>query len=431
MTADSADRRRADERDYGDPLRGFRSEFHLPVDDDGRPLIYFAGHSLGLQPRAAAGLIGEELDDWGRHGVLGHHTARRPWIRYHEELTAHTAELTGAGAHEVVNMNSLTVNLHLLMVSFYRPTASRFRVLIERGAFPSDRYAVESQVRFHGFDPATALIELGPREGEDLLRAEDIERAIERAGETLALVLFPGVQYLTGQAFDLAPIVAAAHRMGAVAGFDLAHAIGNLELGLHASGADFAVWCSYKYLNSGPGALAGAFVHERHANAFELPRFSGWWGHDKATRFLMGPDFRPIPGAEGWQVSNPPILSAAPLIASLDIFRRAGLSRLREKSIALTGFLADLVDRRLAGRVAIITPRDPAARGNQLSLRIAGGVAVGRRVFAQLEAGGAITDWREPDLIRVGPTPLYNTFDEALRFVELLERATAQAARRP
>jgi kynureninase len=431
MSAGSADRSRADEHDYNDPLRGFRGEFHLPVGDDGQPFIYFAGHSLGLQPRAAARYIQEELSDWSRHGVLGHHAGRRPWVRYHEELTAHTAELAGAGAHEVVNMNSLTVNLHLLMVSFYRPTAQRFRILIERGAFPSDRYAVESQVRFHGLDPATALIELAPREGEDLLRFEDVESAIERAGATLALVLFPGVQYLTGQAFDLAPIVAAAHRVGAVAGFDLAHAIGNLELGLHASGADFAVWCSYKYLNSGPGALAGAFVHERHANAFDLPRFAGWWGHDKATRFLMGPEFRPIPGAEGWQVSNPPILSAAPLIASLDIFRRAGMSRLRTKSVELTGFLADLVERRLAGRVSIVTPRDPSARGNQLSLRIAGAAAVGRRVFEQLETAGAITDWREPDLIRVGPTPLYNTFDEALRFVELLERSLSGKAGAP
>lgn len=419
----------AEERDREDALRGFRGEFHLPVDADERPLIYFAGHSLGLQPKAAAKLIQEELDDWRRHGVLGHHTARRPWIRYHEELAAHTAELTGAGAPEVVNMNSLTVNLHLLMVSFYRPGPERFRILIERGAFPSDRYAVESQIRFHGFDPATALIELAPREGEDLLRADDIEAAIGRAGSGLALVLLPGVQYLTGQVLELEPIAAAAHRVGAAVGFDLAHAIGNVELSLHASNADFAMWCNYKYLNAGPGAPAGAFVHERHAEAFAGPRFAGWWGHDKGTRFLMGPEFRPIPGAEGWQLSNPPILSTAPLIASLDIFRRATLGRLRAKSIELTGFLARLLETRLAGRIAIVTPRDPAARGNQLSLRIAGGAAHGRRVFKWLESAGAICDWREPDLIRAGPTPLYNTFTEVFRFVEVLEQAVTHGAR--
>jgi kynureninase len=416
----------AEERDRADPLRGFRGEFHLPTGADGEPLIYFAGHSLGLQPKAAAKLIQEELDDWSRHGVLGHDAARRPWVRYHEELTAHTAELTGAGAHEVVSMNSLTVNLHLLMVSFYRPTPERFRILIERGAFPSDRYAVESQIRFHGFDPASALIELAPREGEDLLRADDIEAAIGQAGASLALVLLPGVQYLTGQVFELGPIAAAAHRAGAIVGFDLAHAIGNLELSLHASDADFAAWCGYKYLNAGPGSLAGAFVHERHAEAFERPRFAGWWGHDKETRFLMRPEFRPIPGAEGWQISNPPILSAAPLIASLDIFRRAAISRLRAKSIELTGYLARLVEGRLQGRITIVTPSDPAARGNQLSLRILGGATVGRRVFQNLESAGAICDWREPDLIRVGPTPLYNCYAEVFRFVELLDQTVKQ-----
>jgi kynureninase len=420
----------AEERDRADALSGFRGEFHLPVDASGQPLIYFAGHSLGLQPKSAGKLIQEELADWSRHGVLGHHSARRPWVRYHEELTAHTAELAGAGAHEVVSMNSLTVNLHLLMVSFYRPTSERFRVLIEHGAFPSDRYAVESQIRFHGLDPATALIELAPREGEDLLRTQDIEAAIGRTGSSLALVWLPGVQYLTGQVLDFGPIAAAGHRVGASVGFDLAHAIGNLELSLHASDADFAVWCGYKYLNAGPGSLAGAFVHERHAEAFERPRFAGWWGHDKETRFLMGPEFRPILGAEGWQVSNPPILSASPLIASLDIFRRAGISRLRAKSMELTGFLARLVEARLAGRVSIVTPREPAARGNQLSLRISGGVAFGRRVFDGLESSGAVCDWREPDLIRVAPTPLYNTFTEVFRFVELLEQAVTRGAER-
>ena len=427
---ESLSRAHAEERDRNDPLRACRSEFHLPLGEDGRPLIYFAGHSLGLQPRSTAKLVEEELEDWSRHGVLGHHSGRRPWVRYHEELTQHTAEIVGAGAHEVVNMNSCTINLHLMMVSFYRPTAERFRIIIERNAFPSDRYAVESQIRSHGLDPASALIELAPRAGEDLLRAEDIHEAIERAGASLALVMLPGVQYLTGQAFDLGPIVAAAHRAGALAGFDLAHAVGNLELAIHASGADFAVWCNYKYLNSGPGALGGAFVHERHAKAFDRPRFAGWWGHDKSTRFLMGPDFRPIAGAEGWQVSNPPILSAAPVLASLEVFHRAKLPRLRAKSIELTGFFARLVDARLQGKVSIVSPAAPDERGCQLSLRIAGGASAGRRIFDWLEMAGAICDWREPDLIRAGPTPLYNTFDEVYRFVELLERALTQGSQR-
>jgi len=418
----------AEERDRADPLGAFRDEFHLPTDASGRPLIYFAGHSLGLEPKSAARLIREELEEWSRRGVLGHETARRPWVRYHEQLTAYAAELTGAEPHEVVNMNSLTVNLHLLMVSFYRPTQKRWRILIEHGAFPSDRYAVESQIRFHGFDPADGLIELAPRPGEDLLRAEDIAAAIERAGDTLALVLFPGVQYRTGQVFDLDVITAATHRAGAVAGFDLAHAIGNVELGLHASGADFAVWCGYKYLNAGPGALAGAFVHERYADSLELPRFAGWWGHDKATRFLMGPEFRPIPGAEGWQLSNPPIFAAAPLLASLEIFHRARLERLRAKSIELTGYLARLVQTRLAGSVKIVTPLEPAGRGSQLSLRVLAGPTAGRRIFQALEAAGAICDWREPDLIRVAPAPLYNGYAEVLRFVDLLDRFLSEAA---
>ena len=418
----------AAERDHTDALREFRDEFHLPVDADGQPVVYFAGHSLGLQPKSTAGLIQEELDDWSRRGVLGHESARRPWVRYHEELTAYAAELVGAEPHEVVNMNSLTVNLHLMMVSFYRPTAERHRILIERGAFPSDRYAVESQIRFHGFDPADALIELAPRAGEDLLRPQDIEAAIDRASDSLALVLLPGVQYLTGQVFDLGAIAPSAHRAGALVGFDLAHAIGNLELSLHASGADFAVWCAYKYLNAGPGALAGAFVHERHADSFDLPRFAGWWGHDKATRFLMGPEFRPIPGAEGWQLSNPPILAAAPLLASLEIFHRARIPRLRAKSLELTGYLARLVEARLGPRVRIVTPLEAPARGSQLSLRIADGAAIGRRVFQDLQSAGAICDWREPDLIRVAPAPLYNNYTEVLRFVDLLHRAVTQGA---
>jgi len=409
--------------DAGDPLAAFAEEFHHPYDSAGRRLLYLCGHSLGLQPKSAARYVEQELKDWQRLGVLGHHTAERPWIPYHEQAAAPLAELVGAQESEVVAMNSLTVNLHLLMVSFFRPGATRNRVLIEKSAFPSDRYAVVSQLAFHGLNPAQHLIEIEPRPGERTLRTEDMIHRIETEAATLALVLLPSVQYLTGQFFDLPPVIEAARRAGAVVGLDLAHGIGNTPSNLHDWNVDFAVWCSYKYLNAGPGAIGGCFVHERHSHSTALPRFAGWWGHDPAARFLMGPDFDPIPGAQGWQISNPPVLSAAPLLASLDIFRRAGLGRLREKSIALTAYLQRLVETRLTGVVDIITPSDTSQRGCQLSLRIARPPAAAKRCYDYLSEAGVVSDWREPDVVRLAPIPLYNSFGDVFAAVEALSQA--------
>lgn len=405
--------------DAADPLAGFRAQFHIPPHGDGE-CVYLCGNSLGLQPKSAARYLEEELEAWRRYGVEGHFRGQRPWKDYHEQFAAPLAALAGARAHEVVCMNGLTVNLHLLMVSFFRPTTTRYKLLIERSAFPSDRYAVVSQLRFHGLDPDTALIEVGRRPGETFLHDENIAAAIRAAGDSLALVLLPGVQYLSGEALDIATLTAEAHAVGALAGWDLAHAIGNLPLALHDADADFAAWCSYKYLNGGPGAVAGAFVHERHGNDPALPRFAGWWGHDKAARFRMAPDFVPIPGSEGWQLSNPPVLGMASLLASLELFMAAGIHRLRAKSAALTGLLERRLDETLAGQVEILTPRDPARRGCQLSLRLRDGAAAGREVHARLGEAGAVCDWREPDIIRVAPVPLYNSYADIERFVTTL-----------
>ena len=402
--------------DAADPLRAFRDEFLIPPHA-GRDSHYFCGNSLGLQPRAAREAIAAELDYWAELGVEGHFRGRLPWLDYHAYLRDDLARVTGALPTEVVAMNTLGVNLHLMMVSFYRPTRERPAILIEAGAFPTDRYAVESQIRFHGFDPAEALIELEGDGPHGTLSQSAIEAALDRHGDRIALMLLPGVQYRTGQAFDLAAITALAHRHGCRIGFDLAHAVGNLPLALHDSGADFAVWCSYKYLNGGPGAVGGAFVHERHAQA-ELPRFAGWWGHDKTTRFRMGPKFVPTPGADGWQLSNPPILALAPLRVSLEIFRRAGMPRLREKSLALTGYLAWLVQHTLADVLEVVTPADPAQRGAQLSIRVRGGRERGRALFEHLLAHGVIGDWREPDVIRISPAPLYNRYADCLAFAQ-------------
>ncbi|HSD73629.1 MAG TPA: kynureninase [Steroidobacteraceae bacterium] len=410
-------------RDRADALAGFRGRFHLPAGRARPSAIYLAGNSLGLQPRDVRALIDEELEDWARYGVAGHELSRRPWLPYHEQLANDTALIAGARAHEVVNMNTLTVNLHLMMVSFYRPTRARPCILIEAGAFPSDRYAVASQLAYHGLSAREALIEIAPRAGEEWVRAEDIDAVLERDGGRIALVLLPGVQYRTGQAFDLARITRLAHAQGCQVGFDVAHHIGNLPLQLHDWGPDFACWCSYKYLNAGPGAIAGCFVHERHGQSPELPRFAGWWGHDKATRFLMGPDFKVLPGAEGWQISNPPIFSMAPLIASLALFREAGMSRLRAKSLALTGYLESLLDAKLRSAIDIITPRDPAQRGCQLSLRLRAGAARGKAVFEAVSRRDAVCDWREPHTIRVAPVPLYNSFEDVWEFVEILADA--------
>jgi kynureninase len=411
--------------DARDALAPFAAEFHHPRDAAGRKLIYLCGHSLGLQAKSTEGYVAQELADWRRLGVLGHHEAARPWIPYHERAAHGLAALAGAVETEVVAMNSLTVNLHLMMVSFFRPQGVRNRVLIEKSAFPSDRYAIVSQLEFHRLDPAEHLVEIAPRPGEHTLRTEDLLACIEREGPRLALVLLPGVQYLTGQLFDLATLIAATRAAGAVAAVDLAHAIGNVPLRLHDWDADFAVWCSYKYLNAGPGAVGGCFVHERHAKRRDLPRFAGWWGHCKAQRFDMDPDFSPIAGAEGWQVSNPPVLSTAPLLASLEIFGRAGLRRLREKSVGLTGFMQRLIETRLARNVEIITPGRDAERGCQLSLRLLLPRFTARQCYERLTAAGVIGDWREPDTLRLAAVPLYNSFRDVARAVDALERAVA------
>ncbi|HVC00785.1 MAG TPA: kynureninase [Steroidobacteraceae bacterium] len=406
--------------DAQDPLAALADEFHHPQDAAGRKAVYLCGHSLGLQPKAAADYVEQELAAWRALAVRGHHQGMRPWIAYHERLAAPLADLVGAAPSEVVAMNSLTVNLHLMLVSFFRPAAGRNCILLEKSAFSSDRYAVCSQLEFHGLDPAGHLLEIEPRPGERCLRTADLIAAIERAGRRLALVLLPGVQYLTGQCLDVAPLAAAAHRAGAAFGLDLAHAIGNTPLALHDEDVDFAVWCSYKYLNAGPGAIGGCFVHERHARGVGGPRFAGWWGHDAATRFAMGPDFRPVPGAQGWQLSNPPILSTAPLLASLEIFGRADPRRLRAKSLALTAYLRESIESLLPGRVEIITPRTAADHGCQLSLRIP---AAGGRCFERLDAAGVIADWREPDVLRLAPVPVYNSFADAWHAARALAAA--------
>ena len=418
-----AAREQALELDRTDELRAFRAQFSMPRDAGGSELAYLCGHSLGLAPLAARARVLEELDDWERLGVQGHEHGQRAWIGYAERLAPPLAQLAGAEPDEVVAMNSLTVNLHVLLASFYRPTADRFRILIEAGAFPSDRHLVTAQIRWHGFDPATALIELEPRQGEELLRMEDIDARIAATGASLALVLWPGVQYRTGQSIELPQVARSAHGVGALAGFDLAHALGNVPVALHDSGADFAAWCSYKYLNSGPGAIGGAFVHQRHGRDARLPRLAGWWGSNPATRFRMGSEFELTPGAAGWQISNPPILSAAPLIASLELFAAAGMARLRAKSRRLTAFLQATLQALCGSEIAIITPADPERRGCQLSVRVRGGSERARHVFASLERRGVIADWREPDTIRMAPVPLYNSYLDAWRAAEQLAAA--------
>ncbi len=418
MTALSA-RTHALALDAADPLRAFRGEFLIPRHRDAEQ-VYFVGNSLGLQPRAARAQVQQVLDAWSERAVEGHFEGDAPWMHYHGLVREPLARLVGAEPAEVVAMNTLTVNLHLMLASFYRPTRERPAILIEAGAFPSDRHAVESQILLHGFNPATDLIEVEADLPDGTLSLDAIARAIATHGPRLAVVLWPGVQYRTGQAFDLAEIARLAHAQGAVAGFDLAHAVGNLPLRLHDDGADFAVWCHYKYLNSGPGAVAGCFVHARHHRA-DLPRLAGWWGHDPATRFQMAAGFVPAAGADGWQLSNPPVLALAPLRASLDQFDRAGMAALRAKSESLTGFLEQLIRERLSDVLQIVTPADPRQRGCQLSLRVAGGRAQGRALFDYLRDTGILGDWREPDVIRISPVPLYNRHADVLRFVEEVE----------
>jgi kynureninase len=417
-----SDRSFAESRDRADPLANMRAAFRIPTRADGTEHVYFCGHSLGLQPKAVATVVQEELDSWARRAVDGHFESSRPWLSYHERFAPSLAQLVGAQPLEVVAMNTLTVNLHLMLASFYRPTPERSKILIESHAFSSDRYAVASQARLHGFDPRQAVLEIGPRAGEEAVRTEDVLALLEREGPQIATVMLPGVQFLNGQTFDLPAITRAAQRAGCRVGFDLAHAIGNVPLALHDSGADFAVWCHYKYLNAGPGAVGGCFVHERHARDFDLVRLGGWWGHDKASRFQMPHDIQPLPGAEGWQISNLPILAAAPLLASLPLFDAAGMPALRAKSVQLTGYLEQLLRAQLADSLTILTPADPQARGCQLSLRLRRTSAQARAVFDALATAGFTGDWREPDVIRVAPVPLYNTFVEVWEFVAALGR---------
>jgi kynureninase len=407
----------AHELDGIDPLSSYRSKFLIPKQKSGEDVIYFAGNSLGLQPKSVREYVEQELKDWETLGVEGHLHAKNPWLPYHEFLTEQTARTVGAKPNEVVNMNSLTVNLHLMMVSFYRPTPARHKILIEAKAFPSDHYAVQSQIRFHGFDPRTSIVEMNPREGESTIRTEDIEELLEKEGDSIALVMFAGVNYYTGQAFDMGRITKAGHKKGCIVGFDLAHAAGNLVMNLHEWNVDFAVWCTYKYLNGGPGAVGGCFVHERHVKDDSIPKFLGWWGHDKQTRFLMEHEFIPIPTVESWQVSNPPILQLASLKASLDMFDDVGMKALREKSEKLTGYMEFSIEQKKDTGIEIITPKDKTERGCQLSLHIRGR---GKELHQKLLDNGVICDWREPDVIRVAPVPLYNTYKDVYEFVEIL-----------
>lgn len=411
----------ADDLDRTDPLSQFRERFHIPRHGNGE-LAYFVGNSLGLQPKAAAAAVQAELDTWRDLAVEGHFRGDRPWLRYLDSLNGPLAELVGAQGIEVAAMNTLTVNLHLLMVSFYRPTRERPAILIEAGAFPSDWQAVESQIRFHGFDPTECLIEVPPDEANGTVSMQAVARAIELHGPRLALVLWPGVQYRTGQAFDLKEIARLAHAQGAQVGFDCAHAAGNLALALHDSNADFATWCHYKYVNAGPGAVSGIFVHERHAHDRTLPRLTGWYGHKLSTRFQMAADFDPTPGAEGWAMSNPPILALASVRASLEMFRAAGgMTALRERSLRLTGYLEARIRAQLANVLEILTPAEPERRGCQLSLRVRGGREQGRALFEHLAGQGVLGDWREPDVIRISPAPLYNRFSEIDRLISAVQ----------
>ena len=420
MTASfSADEDFALHLDAEDPLRSFRDKFHLPVGRDGQPLIYFAGNSLGLMPKSAREIVEQELDDWARLAVDAHMDAATPWYSYHQTLREPIARLVGAQPNEVICMNSLTVNLHLMMATFYRPTKERFKILMEDPAFPSDTYAIKTQIVHRGLDPKDALLLARPRQGEFAIRTEEIIDRIEKNADTLAVVLIGAVNFFTGQFFDVPAITAAARKHGITVGVDFAHAVGNVPLSLHAWNVDFAVWCSYKYLNAGPGAVAGAFVHERHATNTKLPRLAGWFGNDPNTRFRMHlePEFIPVASADGWQVSNPPIFSMAPLRSSLSIFDEAGgMQRLREKSKKLTGYLEFLLERAGTNRFTVITPREPEARGCQLSILAHENP---KELHQKLEAAGVKADFREPNVIRAAPTPLYNTFHEVWRFAQL------------
>jgi len=406
--------------DAQDELRSYRDQFHMPLRPNGEPYIYLCGNSLGLQPKSTKAALEQELEDWKNLGVEGHFHAKNPWLPYHEFLTQAMAKVVGAKPEEVVVMNTLTVNLHMMMVSFYRPTAKRNKIIIEADAFPSDKYAAESQIRLHGYDPKECLVELKARPGEVLLRDEDIKKTIEENGDELALIMLGNTNYYTGQYFDMHKITEWGHAVGAYVGFDCAHGAGNYPLQLHDAGCDFAVWCNYKYLNSGPGGMGGAFVHERHHNQKDLPRLEGWWGHNKETRFKMRDAFEPMPTVEAWQLSNPPILAMAAVWASLRMFEEVGMERLRKKAIALTGYMEFLVNSLGDDVINIITPSDPNQRGSQLSIQVKN---ADKALFDKITEKGVIADWREPDVIRVSAVPMYNSFEDAWLFYRLLKES--------
>ena len=415
----------AQQADQQDPLRSFRERFLIP-QVNGKDTIYFTGNSLGLQPKTVRSYIQQELDDWAAYGVEGHFHAKNPWFSYHEIFPEKVSKIVGALPEEVVVMNQLTVNLHLLMVSFYRPTKQRFKIICEAKAFPSDQYALETQLKFHGYDLKDALVEIAPRQGEHTMRIEDILTAIDTHKDSLALVMFGGVNYYSGQVLDMKTITESAHKAGAIAGFDLAHGAGNIPLELHNWNVDFACWCSYKYLNSGPGGVAGAFVHQKHLSNKELPRFAGWWGHTKETRFLMQPGFDPIPTAEGWQLSNAPVLSMAAHKASVDIFDEAGMPALVKKGKAMSGYLQFILEEMNAQSgtkvVEVITPKNESERGCQVSLLM---LVRGKEVFKTLMDRGVIADWREPNVIRVAPVPMYNKFEDVWMFGQIIKEVLA------
>ncbi|CAM1360400.1 Kynureninase [Tenacibaculum sediminilitoris] len=408
----------AQQLDKEDNLSHLRAQFHIPKDTKGNDWLYFTGNSLGLQPKQTQQYIQQELDDWAKYGVEGHFEARNPWMPYHEFLTNSMANIVGAKPLEVVVMNTLTTNLHLLMVSFYQPTKTKYKIVIESDAFPSDRYAVQSQLKFHGFDFEEGLIEWKPREGEELLRIEDLEEIVDEQGDEIALLLIGGVNYYTGQYLDIKRIAEIGHAKNCMVGIDLAHGAGNISPELHESGVDFAAWCTYKYLNSGPGSLGGLFVHEKHAHNKELPRFAGWWNHNKETRFNMRQPFDVMPGAEGWQLSNPPILSMAAIRASLDMFEEVGMEALRAKSEKLTGYFEYLINQIDTASIKIITPSNPKERGCQLSIQVKN---ADKSLHKKLTENNIITDWREPDVIRCAPVPMYNSFEDVYRMVEVLK----------
>ena len=408
----------AKQLDQEDPISYLRNEFHIPRDKNGKEWLYFTGNSLGLQPKITSKYIEQELDDWANFGVEGHFEAKNPWLSYHELLTDTMAKVVGAKPVEVVVMNTLTTNLHLLMVSFYQPSKTKYKIIIESDAFPSDRYAVQSQLSFHGFDPEEALIEWKPKEGKELLELEDLKSILDSQGDEVALLLIGGVNYYTGQYLDIKKIAELGHAKKCMVGIDLAHGAGNIQPNLHDSSIDFAAWCTYKYLNSGPGSLSGLFVHEKHAQRKDLPRFAGWWNHNKETRFNMRQPFDVMSGAEGWQLSNPPILSMAAIKASLDIFEKVGMDALVKKSKKLTGFFEYLVNEIASDTIKIITPTNPNERGCQLSLQVKN---ADKNLHKKLTENNIITDWREPDVIRCAPVPMYTSFEDVYHMVTILE----------